>query len=150
MRALLFLLLALCGCSTMACVSTTVPIYLADNDTPENRELVESAVESYLWMGVEFTDRSYGSIILQIRQPPEDSTLLGRSFHNVGCRYRYAWSVPRDYIIAHEVAHALGLRGHVKDPDNLMFPIPKRDSDLTQKQLNKIDRVARRLSLCVP
>ena len=49
-------------------------------------------------------------------------------------------------LVAHELGHALGLE-HVDDADNLMYA-HSSTFELRDDQLEKVDRVAGRLSSC--
>lgn len=72
-------------------------------------------------------------------------TTRGRTMHRKGCQ-RSAWAHRDPQVIAHEIAHMLGLN-HNRNPDNLMAPV-SRGTYLSHEQLQQLTDAAVRLSGC--
>lgn len=132
-------------CFLLSACASAIPIRLAD-DTPNNRKLVREAVQQYLQVGVEFVDRPYRAVSLDLTDAPH-GVVQGRSLISTGCQ-RAAWAVTSAATIAHELGHAAGRLEHSPDPDNVMYPTVGAEP-LSSEQRRAAGRAVRRLRLCL-
>jgi hypothetical protein len=126
-----------------AACAIAVPVRTA-SELPESEvsALLADASE-ILGLQLEPSTRSSGSVTLDIHESP--GAYRGRNLIRHGCR-RASWASPNAVVIAHELAHALGL-DHVHDRRNLMAPTASGTA-LTAEQRATMEREAWRLSAC--
>lgn len=137
---LLLALLVVVGCGE------GVPVRVV-TELPEDEIqplLVEA--EEILDLTFDETNESYAAITLDIHRvstkPPGP---LGRAIWRKGCK-RVGWAHTDAAIIAHEIAHLLGL-DHVDDEDNLMHS-SVGGTELTGWQHDDMEKNLRRFLAC--
>lgn len=138
MRALILTL----SLSLSACAHS-VPVRIASELPESDTHALLSDASDILGIPLEPVDHSRGAITLDIHESP--GTYRGRNLVRHGCR-RASWSTPDAEVIAHELAHALGL-DHVSDRGNLMSASASGTA-LTEAQHATMEREAWRLSTC--
>jgi hypothetical protein len=134
--------LAIAACLSMAC-ATSVPVRAVSELPRAEVSALLADAGDILGLQLEETSRASGSITLDIHESP--GAYRGRNLIRQGCR-RASWASPDAEVIAHEIAHALGL-DHVDDRHNLMAPSGS-GLDLTSEQHATMEREAWRLSAC--
>jgi hypothetical protein len=148
MHRILPTLLLLAACNDM----DTLRIALLTQES--TREVVEGSKHeavvreavAILGYDVRFVEPRRGSVVLELADIPS-GPITGRALVMRGC-FRAAWAVPRTHIIAHEVAHALGLE-HVDADGNLMQRTAHPDNtDLEPFQQAELDRNVLQLWRC--
>lgn len=136
-------LIALLSLSLSACAGAAIPVKLAtDLPRADVYALLEEASD-ILQMPIEVQNTSYGAITLDVHDA--SGRIRGRAFGDTGCK-RTAWAEPDPSVIAHEIAHTLGL-DHVDDDSNLMSPTAA-GTELTDAQLDWISWKAWNLGNC--
>ncbi len=109
----LVLALVLVGCAA----DTPIPVYSGTLPAADRLLLEEAA--GILGYGVEWRRNEYGSIQLDVIGQGSAHEL--GHYYGAGC-VRFGWAERDVLVIAHELGHALGWRGHVGVAGNLMFP----------------------------
>lgn len=137
MRALLILALSLSACAV------SIPVRVASELPESATDLLLADASELLGIPIATTDDSHGSITLDIHESP--GIYRGRNLIRKGCR-RASWASPDAEVIAHEIAHALGL-DHVDDPHNLMARSGS-GVELTEAQVATMERQAGVLLAC--
>lgn len=137
MRALLILALSLSACAV------SIPVRVASELPESATDVLLSDASEILGIPIATTTRSSGSITLDIHESP--GLYRGRNLIRHGCR-RASWASPDAEVIAHEIAHALGL-DHVNDTANLMAP-SGTGTALTEAQGATMEREAGVLLRC--
>lgn len=135
-----FLLVAGCGVPS-------IPVHVSTSMEQDEVALLLADVEVILGMPINVRTRTYGSIVLDIHRTHPDEVYGGKSLVRVLC-HRGVWAEPNPEIIAHELAHALGL-GHVEDENNLMHVVAT-GVELTEHQIRELWAGARWLNACDP
>ncbi len=88
-----------------------------------------------------------GAVTVLLHEAGPMSTAAGYALVTDGCR-RGVWAEPRDYVVAHELGHALGLK-HELIVGNLMFPLAHPlNVELSEEQSATIRENLIELSLC--
>jgi hypothetical protein len=145
-RIIATLALALAGCTA------SVPVNLASarpgGISDAEIDLLLGDAGELLATPIVPVEDTYGAITLILSDVPNSSKLdRGEEHWDSGC-VRFVWADLEAHVIAHELAHALGIEGDVDDPDNLMhFETPLGDN-LDDTQLDQIDRSLSNLNAC--
>lgn len=95
-----------------------------DDDTPEAREALKEA-EYLLGVPLTVTDDPYGAVRVEWRDEPWVSDIThnlvaGEAYPNTSVCRRSIAAIREGSVVAHELAHALGVE-HVETPGDLMF-----------------------------
>lgn len=120
------------------------------NQGPHDTELMPEVVEACDILGVEckISNKGRGSIYLDIVDV-QDGQTPGRTWGDtIGTCKPRARTSTRPRLIAHEMLHCLGVEENSPKEDNLANKFD--GEDLTNKQMDQIEKGVRKLWLCRP
>ncbi len=134
------------GILLCACNVESIPVFVtwAADGSPD--ELLEGTGDVLGYPLVE-VDEKYGALWLSIHGVEDGWDIHGETLDDNSCK-RAAWVHPDPQEVAHEIGHMLGL-DHTTAKGNLMRDRSHQGTELTDKQIRKLERSLGRLNACV-
>lgn len=120
-----------------ACAEDIIPVHVYGLEAEEAEQLLND-VEQKIQFPVVDIGRNYGAVRIDILAETPDERFFGHTEVVSGCKRRI-WALHNANVVAHELGHVFGL-GHVDDQWNLMHKHFTFGEELSQKQLDKIER----------